>query len=101
MNTLHPIMQQALAPFMPRYAMTSCSQCSQDTGPGDHGYSHCRDHDPRDMLLLDEDDIDPENPDEDVECGSCNGSGEGQYDGTRCMTCRGSGVIRDMDEDEY
>ena len=25
-------------------------------------------------------------------CGACNGSGEGQYDGTRCSYCHGSGV---------
>lgn len=25
-------------------------------------------------------------------CSVCNGSGEGQYDGTRCPHCRGSGV---------
>ena len=24
-------------------------------------------------------------------CGQCNGSGEGQYEGTRCMRCKGSG----------
>ena len=24
-------------------------------------------------------------------CPSCNGSGEGQYDGTRCSTCNGRG----------
>lgn len=27
-------------------------------------------------------------------CPVCNGSGEGQYDGTRCSTCRGSGVMK-------
>ena len=26
-------------------------------------------------------------------CGSCNGSGEGMYDGSTCSTCRGKGVI--------
>lgn len=25
-------------------------------------------------------------------CSSCNGSGEGQYDGTRCMFCKGTGT---------
>lgn len=25
-------------------------------------------------------------------CSACNGSGEGQYDGTRCMMCKGSGT---------
>lgn len=23
----------------------SCSQCGEDFGPGDHGFSHCSDHD--------------------------------------------------------
>lgn len=27
-------------------------------------------------------------------CVSCNGSGEGHYDGTRCWSCRGTGVDR-------
>ena len=27
-------------------------------------------------------------------CPACNGSGEGQYDGTRCRSCGGSGVER-------
>lgn len=26
-------------------------------------------------------------------CTACNGSGEGQYDGTRCGTCKGKGVV--------
>lgn len=28
----------------PRFATTFCSQCGQDFGPGDHGFSHCRNH---------------------------------------------------------
>lgn len=39
----------------------------------------------------------------DVICWKCNGSGEGQYDGTRCRVCGGSGVEKiryDEDEDE-
>lgn len=28
----------------PRFAATSCSQCGCDTGPGNHGVSHCADH---------------------------------------------------------
>ena len=30
----------------PRYKFrrTYCSQCGQEFGPGDHGYSHCIDH---------------------------------------------------------
>ena len=34
-----------------------------------------------------------EDPDEDPTiCVACNGSGEGQYDGTKCSTCKGKGV---------
>ena len=28
----------------PKYTVVSCSQCGQEFGPGDHGYSHCSDH---------------------------------------------------------
>ena len=28
---------------------------------------------------------------EQVLCAACNGSGEGQYDGTRCSFCKGTG----------
>jgi hypothetical protein len=28
----------------PRFPNVSCSQCGKDFGPGDHGYSHCKDH---------------------------------------------------------
>ena len=28
-----------------------------------------------------------------VRCPTCNGSGEGMYDGSRCRTCKGSGVL--------
>ncbi len=39
---------------------------------------------------------------EDDICEQCNGSGEGQYDGTRCGKCRGRGTERrDVDPDEY
>ena len=31
-------------PAAPKFANVSCSQCGQDFGPGDHGYSHCIDH---------------------------------------------------------
>lgn len=36
--------------------------------------------------------------DDDI-CIHCNGSGEGQYDGTRCTRCRGRGAIYYRDED--
>jgi hypothetical protein len=29
---------------MPKFENVSCSQCGRDFGPGDHGFSHCRDH---------------------------------------------------------
>lgn len=28
----------------PRFEKTYCSQCGREFGPGDHGYSHCADH---------------------------------------------------------
>lgn len=40
--------------------------------------------------------------DEDQMCSSCNGSGEGMYDGTRCASCGGSGVDRGQnDSDDF
>ena len=45
---------------------------------------------------------DEDDEDEDVICSSCNGSGEGQYDGAICNVCGGSGVINDYDDyDDY
>jgi hypothetical protein len=38
---------------------------------------------------------DPEDPDgEEGYCPTCSGSGEGQYDGTRCWACKGKGFQR-------
>jgi hypothetical protein len=34
---------------------------------------------------------------EDPLCAQCSGSGEGQYDGTRCMTCKGKGTVSKHD----
>ena len=35
-------------------------------------------------------------------CPSCNGSGEGMFDGTRCRSCGGSGVERtERDEQDW
>lgn len=48
-----------------------------------------------DELFADEDD-----PDEELICIRCNGSGEGQHDGTSCGSCGGSGVERKRNEDE-
>jgi len=47
-------------------------------------------------------DDDPSDEDEPDICSGCNGSGEGQYDGTSCSTCGGSGVIYpgNPDDDE-
>jgi hypothetical protein len=28
----------------PKFDKTYCSQCGREFGPGDHGYSHCKDH---------------------------------------------------------
>lgn len=29
---------------LPRFAQTSCSQCGEEQGPGNAGFSHCSDH---------------------------------------------------------
>lgn len=40
------------------------------------------------------DDLDADDPaDHWTICGSCNGSGEGRADGTRCRTCKGRGEV--------
>jgi DnaJ-class molecular chaperone len=33
-------------------------------------------------------------------CTACSGSGEGQYDGTFCRTCKGTGLEADKYQDE-
>ena len=33
-----------VANMPPRFAMTYCSQCGSEMGPGDDGFSHCEDH---------------------------------------------------------
>ncbi len=47
-------------------------------------------------------DDDPDD-DEPAYCTSCEGTGEGQYDGARCMSCRGHGFLRPTREesDDY
>jgi hypothetical protein len=54
MSNLHPVFEQVLRTFAPpaatntpRFAMTSCSQCGRDTGPGDAGHSSCATHGPQ------------------------------------------------------
>lgn len=47
-----------------------------------------------DALDAAHDHIDAEKwPDGESICDQCSGSGEGRYDGTRCMKCRGHGVL--------
>lgn len=99
-SNLHPVFQQALAPFMAaRFPATSCSQCGSGFGPGDHGFSHCQDHaDPRDSLLLEDADEGEDGTENDAEneggiCPTCSGSGEGRYEGSDCYACKGRGKI--------
>lgn len=70
LNNLHPIMAQALAPFMFQV-------------------------DPRDDLLLEEDDFDEEQVEDDELgiCPACSGSGEGQNEGSTCSRCKGMGEV--------
>ena len=35
---------ESLRVVTPKFYKTYCSQCGQEFGPGDHGYSHCIDH---------------------------------------------------------
>lgn len=67
---LHPIFREAIRPFV---------------HPSNHsafGIKADQDEDFSDTLG---DDYEP------GICPACNGSGEGQYDGTRCSTCKGKG----------
>jgi len=36
---------------MARYPVTYCSQCGNAFGPGDHGFSHCKDHKTDEQVL--------------------------------------------------
>jgi hypothetical protein len=48
--------------------------------------------------------IEQDDDDEEEECAACNGSGEGAYDGSKCLICGGSGVIKDernYEPDDY
>ena len=38
---------------MPRFQQTSCSQCGKAFGPGNHGYSHCDQHQPDAVWIAD------------------------------------------------
>lgn len=102
MTNLHPVMAAALAPFAPqqsslhtppRFPVTFCSSCGSAFGPGDAGYSMCRDH--RGEVEMEE-----------GYCRSCSGSGEGMHDGSTCYACKGSGsqwypVEEPDDEDDF
>jgi hypothetical protein len=35
-----------------KFAITYCSQCGQQFGPGDSGYSHCTDHQPKEQTMI-------------------------------------------------
>lgn len=35
---------ESLPLMTPQFDETSCSQCGRTFGPGNHGFSHCRDH---------------------------------------------------------
>lgn len=42
-------LDMAKNPPVGRFPNVFCSQCGNNFGPGDHGYSHCEDHDNRHM----------------------------------------------------
>jgi len=42
-----------------------------------------------------------EDEDDDNYCHACNGCGEGQYDGTTCSSCKGSGMTNNRDKYKY
>jgi len=44
-----------------------------------------------------EDDSDDDSDDEPELCSACNGSGEGQYEGSRCYVCHGKGTVSSDD----
>ena len=41
--------------------------------------------------------IEDDSYDEPELCGACNGSGEGQYEGSRCYVCHGKGTVSSDD----
>lgn len=43
-----------------------------------------------------------EDEEEEAMCNFCNGTGEGQYDGSSCSKCHGTGMMpKDGEEDDY
>lgn len=54
-------------------------------------------HDDAEEFELDQlagEDNDEDEDDHDDTCPTCDGTGEGMYDGTRCRRCNGSGILR-------
>ena len=49
------------------------------------------------MITTEPHDEEPPEPEPEL-CRACDGSGEGMHDGTRCQTCRGSGVEPTQEE---
>ena len=47
-----------------------------------------------------EDEIIEQKEDEGEYCHACAGTGEGQYDGSRCFVCKGRGFIAPIEDDE-
>ncbi len=53
-----------------------------------------------DSYTLNDEDFETEE-DSDELCGTCDGSGEGQYDGSTCSRCKGTGVLPvEVDDEE-
>lgn len=85
----------------------SCPHCRCEIGPDD---DYCADCAPTcdgcGRRLADGDGLDlcAACQDDEPICSACNGSGEGQHDGTRCYKCRGGGTERqpvEPDPDEW
>lgn len=68
MNQLHPVMEQALRPWMPPTAAKP---------PRPIFTQH---------ISVDDDDVT-------YICDACSGSGEGRYEGSTCYFCRGTGEV--------
>ncbi len=66
--------------------MTKAKPCNCGAYKDEHNLD-----DPKCRIIYN-DDIDDES--DDGYCANCSGTGEGQYDGTRCMSCKGSGVTK-------
>jgi hypothetical protein len=59
---------------MARFERTLCSSCGEEFGPGDSGYSHCRDH-----IRV-------------VACAACDGGGRDVDEYGPCPYCEGTGL---------